>query len=70
MQITILEYSQEKKESKMRDEDFGLIAQLIDSMALASRELEKALEKSNVDKINKLKNEILKFQRNINEVLD
>jgi hypothetical protein len=50
----------------MNLENAGLVAQLIDSMQTAVKNLEK---ENNVEKINKTKEEILKFQKRIAELL-
>ena len=64
--------NQGKKEvnlSEMKAEDLTLVAQLIESMDLASRELEKALEKKDTERFKKVKSEILKFQKQISELI-
>ena len=53
----------------MNLENASLVAQLIESMQDNVKELEKALDKKNLDKFNKTKEEILKFQKQISELL-
>ena len=53
----------------MKAEDLNLVAQLIESMDLASKELEKALEKKDAERFKKVKIELLKFQKEISELL-
>ena len=53
----------------MRAEDLSLIAQLVESMNLATQELEKALEEKNAARFKKAKLEILKFQKQIDKIL-
>lgn len=58
-----------KKEEKMNAEDLNLVMQLLESMSLAAEELEKAVEKNNTDRIKRSKQEILSFQKKINDLL-
>lgn len=67
MQIPVLE--QEEEEFKMLSENINLIAQLLESMAQATAELEKAVKNNDVEKYNKYKFEILKFQNQISGML-
>ena len=53
----------------MKVEDLGLLAQLIESMDLSVKELEKVLARKDAEKIKIAKNEILKFQREIFKIL-
>ena len=53
----------------MRAEDLNLIAQLIESMDLATMELEQALEKKDAERFKEVKSEILKFQRQISGLI-
>lgn len=52
----------------MKSEDLNLLAQLIYSMELAAKELEKAVDKGNIERIRKAKNEILDFQEQIAKI--
>lgn len=54
----------------MKAEDLSLLAQLIESMNLTAKELEKAFEKKDLEKFKKAKEEILKFQKQISEILE
>ena len=67
MQIPLLEQAEEEK---MKAEDLTLIAQLVNSMELAYLKLEKAFEKKNVERIREAKEEVLKFQKQINGLID
>lgn len=53
----------------MNLENASLVAQLIESMNEAVKNLERAMEKNNVEKINSTKEEILKFQKQLAELL-
>lgn len=53
----------------MRIENLNAISQLIEAEDSAVKELEKALEKGDVQRINRSKEEILKFQEQISELL-
>ncbi len=53
----------------MKTEDINLLAQLVTSIELASKELEKAIEKKDVRKIKKTKQEILNFQGQITQII-
>lgn len=53
----------------IKNEDISLLSQLIDSVKLASEELEKSFEKKDIEEFNRARKEILKFQMQINEVL-
>ena len=50
-------------------ENINLVAQLLDSMELASKELEDALKKNDVEKFQKVKAELLRFQKQMEERL-
>ena len=53
----------------MKPGDLNLMSQLIESMNLAVEEMEKAVEKKDVKGFEKAKSEILRFQRQISELL-
>jgi len=53
----------------MEQDDLLLLAQLIDSMDQASRELEKAYNENNKQDYEKAKKSILEFQNKINFLL-
>jgi len=53
----------------MKVDDLNLLIQTVESMELATKGLEKALEKGNVENFKKYKLEILKFQKQISELL-
>ena len=51
-------------------QELEIIAQLVDSMEIALDSLEKSYSEKDAEKFNKLKEEILKFQSKINEILN
>lgn len=53
----------------MNLENASLLIQLIDSMIADTDELEKNLEKNKAEKFNKTKEELLKFQKQISDML-
>lgn len=53
----------------MNLENASLVAQLIDSMQAAAREMEKAVVKNDPEKFKKTKEEILKFQQEISDLI-
>ena len=53
----------------MKAEDLNSVAQLIESMDIAAIKLETALEKKDPEEFRKIKMEILKFQKQISELL-
>ena len=53
----------------MKTENITLIAQLVESMSLAKEELEKALDKKDAERLKEAKSELLKFQKEISEML-
>ena len=54
----------------MNTENFTALIQLVESLGLLSEALEKALEKGNARKVNKIKKEILRFQVQIEKLLE
>jgi len=55
--------------SPVSTEDLNYIAQLIDSISLATKELDSALKKYDTDKVNLSKREIARFQQQIDKLL-
>lgn len=53
----------------IKQEDLNSISQLVESIELASKELEKALDKKDKERFDKAKKEILRFKLQINEVI-
>ena len=53
----------------MDAEDLNLIGQLVESMSIASEQLEKAVNKRDIEKVKRAKDEIIKFQMQIKEIL-
>lgn len=53
----------------MKSEDLSLLVQAIESMELASKELEKAMEEKNIERVRKAKQEILNFQWEIKKIV-
>lgn len=53
----------------MKQEDLNSVIQIIESMELLVKELEKALEKRDAEKIKKAKDEILNLQRQAAEII-
>jgi len=53
----------------MKAEDLNLLIQMVESMELATKGLEKALEKGDVENFKKYKSEILRFQKQISKLL-
>lgn len=53
----------------MKFEELNLLAQLVESMKLSAVKLEEALNENNADKINNIKAEMLKFQKQVEEIL-
>lgn len=51
-------------------QELEIIAQLIDSMEIALNNLEKFYSEKDAEKFNKSKEEILKFQSKINEIIN
>lgn len=69
MQKPLLEPKKAKQEKKMNVENASLVSQLLDSMGRAVRELEKSLERNDYERFKKSKEEILKFQKQISDLL-
>lgn len=54
---------------KLELQKVQLLLQLIDSMDLVTKKLEDSYNKKNSERFNDYKNEILKFQKKIDEIL-
>lgn len=54
----------------MNIENLNLLIQLIESLELTAKELERQVNRSNVEKTGKAKEEILRLQKQISEVLE
>lgn len=54
---------------KLELQNVQLLLQLIDSMDLVAKKLEDSYNKKNSDRFNDYKNEILNFQKKIDEIL-
>jgi len=54
----------------MQVEDLNLIVQVIESLDLVSKELEKALTKGNVEQVKKAKEEILNLQKQMSKIIE
>ncbi|MBU1135965.1 MAG: hypothetical protein ABIG37_00640 [Nanoarchaeota archaeon] len=62
-----LNFSRQKE--SLETEELNLLAQLIESMDIACNKLDEAVQKSDIKEINKIKSEIIKFQKQISLVL-
>ena len=74
MQISLLEYSEKiKKRQKTRkmisQENLYLLVQLISSSEDLAKKLEESYEKKELEKFKKLKEELLKFQKQISQII-